>query len=73
MARTDMNKVAVLVTLAEGKKKSLPIGQVKEVLKCLRDLCRKEVDVWYAVQHYLRYAKKDQLARKKAKAKKKTA
>lgn len=65
----NMNEIAVAVTLAEGKKKSLSIAQVKEVLRCLRGLCQNG-DVWSAVQNYLRYEKKDQLAKpKKAKAK----
>lgn len=33
MAKVDMNKLAVKITKAEGLKKSLSIGQVKEVMK----------------------------------------
>lgn len=62
----DMNQVAKAVTKLEGKKKSLPIGQVKEVLRCLRELCRSDREAWSRVQDYLRYDLSDCLKSKRS-------
>jgi hypothetical protein len=37
MPKLTMNEIARRLTLREGKKHSLGIGDVKEVLRCLRD------------------------------------
>jgi hypothetical protein len=49
-----MNDVAILVTKREGKKKPLSIAQVKEVLKCLRQVCYLDSRAEVAVRKYLR-------------------
>ncbi len=53
--RINMNTVAREITLAEGKKKSISIGQVKEVLKLFLQRLAKEkdfVNVLYLVDRY---------------------
>lgn len=41
MQKINLNKLAQDVTLAEGKKVVLPIGQVKEVIKVTLELLKK--------------------------------
>jgi len=41
----NMNELALKVTRAEGKKKSISIAQVKEVLKIVSKLCAKNSGV----------------------------
>ena len=53
--RINMNDVAIEITLAEGKKKSINIGQVKEVLKLFLQRLAKEKDfinVIYLIDRY---------------------
>ena len=50
--KKDMNYIAKVVTLLEGKKKSLSIAQIKETLKCLKTAC-KDADVLRATLKYL--------------------
>jgi hypothetical protein len=54
MKKLNMNDVAILVTKREGKKKPLSIAQVKEVLKCLRQVCCLDGGVNKVVKKYLR-------------------
>lgn len=35
----NLNDLAKIICAKEGKKKQLPIGQVKEVLKIICDIC----------------------------------
>ena len=53
--RINMNEVAKKVTLMEGKKIQLPIGQVKEVLKCFLQYCSKNFDSVQVVDLLNRY------------------
>ena len=55
MKRINMNEVAKKVTLMEGKKIQLPIGQVKEVLKCFLQYCAKNFDPIQVVNLLNRY------------------
>jgi hypothetical protein len=52
-----MNEVAKRVTLMEGKKIQLPIGQVKEVLKCFLRYCAKNFDPVQVVGLLNRYGR----------------
>ncbi len=52
--KLNINDVAILVTKREGKKKPLSIAQVKEVLKCLRQVCYLDSRAEVAVRKYLR-------------------
>ena len=64
----NMNQVARAVTLLEGGKKILNIADVKETMRCLRDICNGSVAVRTATFAYLgRY--KVVVKRKKAKRK----
>lgn len=49
-----MNDVARLVTEREGLKKILTIGDVKEVLKCLRQVMYLDCDAKACAEKYLR-------------------
>lgn len=42
----DMNKIAKIVTLDEGKKESISIAQVKEVLRVLNKRTNKKFYPW---------------------------
>lgn len=53
----NMNELAREVTLREGKKKSLSIAQVKEVLKCLKQVIYLEKGAEEAARKYLRLPK----------------
>ncbi len=55
MKRINMNDVAKKVTLMEGKKIQLPIGQVKEVLKYFLQYCAKNFDSVQMVNLLNRY------------------
>lgn len=59
-------EVVSAVTKMEGKKSNVKIGDVREVLRCLRDVCQ-ESDAWSVVQNYLRYGSRDQLVSKRRK------
>jgi hypothetical protein len=65
-----MNKVARAVTMIEGGKKILNIADVKETMRCLRDICNDSIAARTATFAYLgRY--KVMVKRKKKKTKKK--
>lgn len=53
--------LASLVAKAEGKKSQVKIGDVREVLRVLRDLCRDSSENWFCCSDYLRYRKADAL------------
>ena len=55
MKQINMNEVAKKVTLMEGKKIQLPIGQVKEVLRCFLQYCAKNFDPVQVVNLLNRY------------------
>ena len=57
MKRINMNEVAKRVTLMEGKKIQLPIGQVKEVLGCFLRYCAKNFNPIQMVDLLNRYRK----------------
>ena len=50
-----MNTVAREITLAEGKKKSINIGQVREVLKLFLERLAKETDFVNVIELIDRY------------------
>lgn len=58
MKRINMNEVAKKVTLMEGKKIQLPIGQVKEVLRCFLRYCAENFDPVQVVGLLNRYKEK---------------
>lgn len=45
----NLNELAKKVTLAEGKKKSISIAQVREILKILRQFIRDDFNVLVAM------------------------
>lgn len=53
--------LASLVAKAEGKKVETSIGNVREVFRCLRDLCRNDIECYSALTEYVRYRKTDAL------------
>ncbi len=53
--RINMNTVAREITLAEGKKKSINIGQVREVLKLFLERLAKETDFVNVIELIDRY------------------
>ena len=48
-----INDLAKNLTLREGKKISLPIAQVKEVLRCLVDECQESDESYCVLLGYL--------------------
>jgi hypothetical protein len=49
-----MNDVAKAVSKSEGLKVELPIGQIKETLRCLKDLVRSDEVAYLAVLKYFK-------------------
>lgn len=45
----NLNKLAALITKQEGKKKSLPIAQVKEVLGLVAEVIYKDSEALFAL------------------------
>ncbi len=60
----NMNEVASLVALREGLKVALPIGQVKEVLKCLKQVCCEDAEAHEAILKYFRLVAKGKKAKR---------
>jgi hypothetical protein len=68
----NLNQLAKLVTLAEGKKKSLSVAQVKEVLRCLADVLHNNgAEAFLCLDKYLtrRVNKLDSVKHKKLRKK----
>jgi hypothetical protein len=53
--------VVSAVTKREGKRVAVSVGNVREVLRCLRDLCREDREAWSCTSEYLRYSRMDSL------------
>jgi hypothetical protein len=52
-----LNEVIRRICAGEGKKIEVPIYNVREVLRVLREVCKTD-DAWYCVSEYLRYSPK---------------
>ena len=52
-SKMDMNIFAKLVTQMEGKKFSISQAQVKEVLRCVKDLCASDQQAFKTCVKYL--------------------
>jgi len=63
-----INELVSTVTKMEGKKVSVSIGNVREILRVLRDICRVDREAWSALSQYVRYCRQDGLKPKKKKA-----
>ena len=48
----NINQLAVRVAKREGKKKSLSIAQIKEVMRCLKDETNENFESWVAWTYY---------------------
>jgi predicted DNA-binding antitoxin AbrB/MazE fold protein len=50
----NLNKLAKTITLTEGKKVSLPIGQIKEVMKIMLEelALEKDEDILKVIKRY---------------------
>lgn len=51
--KKDANWLAQRVAKLEGKKEQLTIAQIKEVLKCLKDLCEADDDAVHSMFKYV--------------------
>lgn len=58
MKRINMNEMAKDITLLEGKKIQLPIGQVKEVLRCFLQYCARNFEPSQIVELLSRYKRR---------------
>lgn len=51
--KTDLSKLISTVTKAEGKKKSVSVGNVREIFKVLKNICANDPEALRTVIAYL--------------------